>query len=56
MHFLFLIFSPSKLYQLCMLLTLDEDNVMFVITLHCGCVDCGNLVKIGWVALFEKEM
>jgi hypothetical protein len=34
------------LYQLCMLLALDGDDVMFIIILFCGCVDCGVMVKM----------
>jgi len=45
-YFLFLNFSPSKLYQLCMLLTLDADDVIFIIILHCDCADCIIMVKM----------
>jgi hypothetical protein len=38
-HFIFLDFSSSMLYQLCMLLVLDEDDAMFIIILYYGCVD-----------------
>jgi len=70
-HFLFLDFSSSMLYQLCMLLVLDEDDAMFIIILYYGCVDyritvnmkkellrcyLWVMVKIDCVSLMEKEM